>query len=366
MEPDVNPFEVLAPALREAFEGASEAPERVDSSVAIKRMVEGPQQFTFLRDTNHSKYAIRRALREAIPAMVEAGAKHLFLEPAIYPKEHPLHSEDDVELADVMERLSSKPPRITSAEIRRQSYRFETVYVDKDLPEEEREEAQKQTGIEYAELLIEARNRGLTVHLAGDDMGSAEIFESFKTFQELKSCGNKREALARVVGDPVFQQSLSPEEKEQFDEMYNESLVRCNVLADENGQAYDRFLEARSGEWSEAQRAQRFVDMAGGEKAVVVFGFGHGLLGAALDSELRRRAYEDGQGEPAKTKVLDIWESRGAAASWEEKHPKTKYATPPDAVLYVKEGEMEMLPAPSDSPTSPVLAAAPRPPDSGR
>jgi hypothetical protein len=106
--------------------------------------------------------------------------------------------------------------------------------------------------------------------------------------------------------------------------------------------------------------------MAGGEKAVVVFGAGHGLLGAALDFELRRRAYEDGQGEPEKTKVLNIWESRGAAASWEEKHPKTKYDTPPDAVLYVKEGEMEMVPAPSASPASPVLAAAPRPPDSGR
>lgn len=346
MEPDVNPFEALAPALREAFGGASEAPERVDSSVAIKRMVEGPQQFTFLRDTNHSKYAIRRALREAIPAMVEAGAKHLFLEPAIYPKEHPLHSEDDVELADVMERLSSKPPRITSAEIRRQSYRFETVHVDKDLPEEEREEAQKQTGIEYAELLIEARNRGLTVYLAGDDLGKAESLEAIEISQEHERYREGREILL------PHGLAVADEGDKMFFDMQQD--------------AFERFLEARLGEEGEAKRAQRFVDMAGGEKAVVVFGAGHGLLGAALDSELRRRAYEDGQEEPAKTKVLNIWESRGAAASWEEKHPKTKYDTPPDAVLYVKEGEMEMLPAPSASPTSPVLAAAPRPPDSGR
>ncbi|MBP9868502.1 MAG: hypothetical protein KBC88_06180 [Alphaproteobacteria bacterium] len=352
MEPDVNPFEGLAPALREAFEGASEAPERVDSSVAIKRMVEGPQQFTFLRDTNHSKYAIRRALREAIPAMVEAGAKHLFLEPAIYPKEHPLHSEDDVELADVMERLSSKPPRITSAEIRRQSYRFETVHVDKDLPEEEREEAQKQTGIEYAELLIEARNRGFTVHMAGDDLGKAESLEAIEISQEHERYRKEREILLTHGLAAADENDEYPLGDKMFFDMQQDAL--------------DRFLEARSGEWSEAKRAQRFVDMAGGEKAVVVFGAGHGLLGAALDSELRRRAYEDGQGEPEKTKVLNIWESRGAAASWEEKHPKTKYDTPPDAVLYVKEGEMEMLPAPSASPASPVLAAAPPPPPSGR
>lgn len=366
MEPDVNPFEALAPALREAFGGASEAPERVDSSVAIKRMVEGPQQFTFLRDTNHSKPAIPKTLREGIPAMVEAGAKHLFLEWPVYPKGHPLHSEYHEKLANVMERLSSKPPRITSAEIRRQSYLFATGYADSDLSEEEQEQAQEQFGIEYAELLIEARNRGLTVYLAGDDLGNAEKLEQIETSQTLKAYEDWRGVLDRVIGDPVFQQNLPPEVKKRIDEAYDDSLVRYNALIDEDKQAVNRFLEARSGEWSEAKRAQRFVDMAGGEKAVVVFGSGHGLLRAALDSELRRRAYEDGQEEPAKTKVLDIWESRGAAASRERGLPKTKYDTPPDAVLYIKEEEMEMVPAPSASPASPVLAAAPRPPDLGR
>lgn len=363
MEPDVNSFEAVAPALQEAFEGASEAPERVGSSVAIQRMVEGPQQFTFLRDTNHSKHAIRRALREGIPAMVEAGVKHLFLEPAIYPKGHPLHSEDDVEFADVMERLSSKPPRITSAEIRRQSYRFETVYVDKDLPEEEREEAQKQTGIEYAELLIEARNRGLTVYLAGDDLGKAESLEIEKITKKQKEYQEKNKTLIRYLEDPSLLEKLSSREKDAVGRRIDQYLLGNQAFIDEKNKMYPHSDESRLGQASEAKRAQRFVDMAGGEKAVVVFGAGHGLLRAALDSELRRRAYEDGQEEPAKTKVLDIWESRRAAVSWEEKHPKTKYDTPPDAVLYVKEGEMEMLPAPSASPTSPVLAAAPRPPD---
>jgi hypothetical protein len=271
--------------------------------------------------------------------MVEAGAKHLFLEWPVYPKGHPLHSEYDEELADLMERLSSKPPRITSAEIRRQSYLFETHHADTNLSEEEQREAQEQVGKEYAELLIEARNRGLTVHLAGDDLGRKERLETDKISREHAMYREEREALLRfglVTADEDEQYSLG---EEMFFDMWQE--------------AFDRRKKARMGEESEAQRAQRFVDMAGGEKAVVVFGAGHGLLRAALDAELQKRAYEDGQGEPAKTKVLDIWESRGAAASWEVEHPKTKYDTPPDAVLYAKEGEMERVSAPSASPSSP-------------
>ncbi len=366
MGTDVNHFEALAPALQEVFGEASEAPERVEASVAIQRMVEGPQQFTFIRDTNHSKSAIPKALREGIPAMVEAGAKHLSLEWNMYPKGHPLHNEYYEELSDVMERLSSKPPRITSAEIRRQSYLFETVHLDFDLPEKEREQAQKQVGIEYAELLIEARNRGLTVHLAGDDLGKKESLKIEEINQKEKEYQEKHKNIMRYIEDPGLAEKLSPKARDEIGRRIDQYLLGDWFFIDERKKMFGQSDEARLGEWSEAQRAQRFVDMAGGEKAVVVFGSGHGLLRAALDSELRRRAYEDGQEEPEKTKVLDIWESRGAAASWEEKHPKTKYDTPPDAVLYVKEGEMEMLPAPSASPASPVLSAAPRPPDLGR
>lgn len=366
MEPDVNPFEGLAPALQEVFGEASEAPERVEASVAIQRMVEGPQQFTFIRDTNHSKSAIPKALREGIPAMVEAGAKHLFLEWPVYPKGHPLHNEGDEKLADMMERLSSNPPRITSAEIRRQSYLFETSHVDENLPKEEQERAQEQVGKEYAELLIEARNRGLTVHLAGDDLGKAKSLEIQENAQKQGEYEKRHKNIIRHIDDPSLREKLSPRERDAVGRRIDQYLLGNQAFIDEGKKLIGQRDEARLGQESEAKRAQRFVDMAGGEKAVVVFGAGHGLLGAALDSELRRRAYEDGQGEPAKTKVLNIWESRGAAASWEGEHPKTKYDTPPDAVLYVKEGEMEMLPAPSASPASPVLAAAPRPPDSGR
>lgn len=113
-----------------------------------------------------------------------------------------MHNEDDDKLADIMERLSSKPPRITSAEIRRHSYLFETAYVDKNLPEEEQEKAKKQVGIEYAELLIEARNRGLTVHLAGDDLGSAERLKIEEINQREKEYQEKHKNIMRHIEDP--------------------------------------------------------------------------------------------------------------------------------------------------------------------
>ncbi len=292
---------------------AGERRQTISRDNPLGSLMAGLQQFTFLADTNHGVSAMPKAILDAIPSMANAGVKHLMLEYHIYPAGHPQRDTSGEQTEAIMQTFFVNQSRISDDEVRKSAHLFRTATPGVS------EEENKKIGDYYAEILIEARKHGIKVHLAGDGIGHDESVEMDKLIEErhryLQENKQFHDEYQRWLTDDKYIESLdlSPDQEDLFlkelvrhgkkIENYFDTLIELNR----------RHEEVRMSPEAEQKRAERFTNLAQGEKAVVMFGSDHfdneNDINERVDQILRAKALKEGTAfHPSR--VAELWESR--------------------------------------------------------
>lgn len=300
----------------------------------------GRHQFTILGDNDHADPSIIKAVADHVASMAKAGVKHLMIEYAADP-----------ETDKMMWQLYQNPPAISYDQIRKQSALFESA-------SPETPEGQRQSGKNYAELIINCHKNGITLHFAGDDLGSDSLVQQGLVRAQREAMITAQPALHKMwekyLDDPDYLKKIGVPEERRAD-------LASNLL--DHGDRYfsllklesdlgDKHISERMGSASEQMRADRFIDLAKGEKSVILFGaehHKHGLdMNEALDSKLRAQALKQGTLENFEpTRVLDIHGSRSSFS----RHKDLGLEQNSDAVYFVKEKQADITPQGLDNLT---------------
>lgn len=295
----------ITPTFRESAGAEPSTPSRPEPAFDPKNpfgsLTAGGHQFTILWDTDHGDPSIPGTVAENIAAMAASGVKHVMLEYSGTP-----------ESRDLLDRFYRTPPQATELDMILNSEFFESTYGQTPLDIE-------QSGLSYVAMMIEARRHGIKVHLAGDEAGYALAWEMDSVEEEKRAYLAENAVIHRIyehnLKDSALLESLAPDDR---DRLMKELLAQGERLSDFTDrwlEINDRYVQERLGVEAQIARADRFIDLAQGEKAVVLWGQNHhGKLDVALDHRLRQEALKDGaleQMEP--TRSMDMLSSRAKA-----------------------------------------------------
>ncbi len=348
----------ISEAVNDAFFAVGTAQNKIQfhPRAPLNSLTSGSQQFTIIADTEHGTAAASQLAYYGVQGMADSGVKHIMLE---------MHAEP--ELQELLDKLYQNPPQISDLDFLDHAYLFNAQGDDIDKVMED--------GNNYALMMLKARNLGIQVHLANDQAGYAQsdalreieiqqenlrnqnsAFDEYLTLSDQAfSLYSQREALldqsfelgsaVRMAEDKGLSElpasaieQLSPEaldllkQVEQIDAqvwtLYNEieelkqerpQIIdleeQYNVLVGEWLELNSESSDQRMSIVSEEARADKFIELANGEKSVVIFGAGHmdkeNDLNEALDNRLRQDSFQNGGYEHfVETQVIAAYESR--------------------------------------------------------
>ena len=319
-------------------------PRIIDPKSPIASLAAGPQQFTTIADTDHASGKIMESVAKEIPRLAQAGVKHLMLEFYINPVGSPNRDMLDRQNENILARLNSRPPTITEEEILANSPLFKSTHEKKEKNE---------TGTAYAHLLIAAMKHGVTVHFAGDDRGMTEslLLDVINSLHEdyLKKHKKLERFSQALANDPNFIEKLNwpQHEKDQLSHRTTHHRAWLDQSYQDWQTTYEKYHEKRMGQDAENDRAARFIELAQGEKSVVVFGRDHfrkeSDLNEAIDNQLKSQALAKGQPIPEKTAVAEIWDSRAEHTKWLKKSKEDEtISRSPSLRIFADTGAVEI------------------------
>ena len=357
-ECSLDSVENISEACNDAFFtiGTSQNKIQLNPGDPLGSLTSGSQQFTIIADTEHGGTAASHLAVGSVLTMADAGVKHIMLE---------MHSDPDTQ--GLLDRLYQNPPEVTEQEFFDSVHLFEAVGFDEDKTFED--------SVNYAQMIWSARQEGIQMHLANDQAGYAQSDqlkeieqqqqnlrdqnpsfdehlslsdESYNLYEQRESLLNQNfearlvvktaENMGLTAIPDAEYESLSDEAKEiirqveQIDaqgwETYEamESLKQSNpeiigleqqynALAEEWLEISNESFEQRISVESEEARADKFIDLANGEKSVIIFGAGHMDksydLNEAIDERLKQDAFQNGASEHfVETQVIAAYESQ--------------------------------------------------------
>lgn len=244
-----------------------------------------------------------------------------------------MEAQYDLACHELLDRVYSKPPRISDAEILVEAKKYAAVMADD----------QAQSGVNFGNLLIESRKAGITVHFTGD-------IADFQTRSNLKQASD---AITRhVESNPKYAENwervknergfVIPPEDQAGQHAYMQELYRLGEI---EKLAIAAKMALRTDPVREQQRVDRILAAANGEKAVVVWGSNHASklndFNEMLDTRLAEQAARAGKPAPTPTAVLELYLSRNH-------HSEIAYLDgpdEPDARFYIDEREVEITPS---------------------
>lgn len=259
-------------------------------------LLASPNPFAILWDTDHGDPSIVQAVVDNLQDMARSGVKHLMLE---YPPEE--------KSSALLKGFYASPQTVTPVDLIKNSDLFESVHAR--TPEEG-----LKMGLAYVRLIIEAERHGIQVHMAGDEAGYALSDQQAQILQDQDDYIKDNQAIHRIyeytLKDQALLNSLQPNNRER---LMNEILAHGERLLD-FGRRWDELehqrIQERMGVEAEISRASRFLDLAQGEKAVVLWGQAHhGKLDVALNHKLRQNALKEGI-PFEETRSMDLLASR--------------------------------------------------------
>lgn len=330
---------------------APAAKRTINPRFPITSLVSGDNQFTAISDSHHGQRGVIDRIAAEIPKMAQAGLKHVILEIPVFPEGHfmlkdPIVNEGHRKIEDILTRMNNVPPQITDIEILEHAYLFSD---DHD------ESGANEIGKAHANLLVKAMQSGVRVHFAGDDKGFREsdlVNETLAKEQKILKENPKLTDLAQSTeDDPDYIKKMKIPEKEK--KALTQQVEQLKKRYFDNVDEYERrtadYNEARMGVATETERANRFVELAQGEPALLVFGrrhFNKGVdLNETLDVSLKADALKNGRPVPEKTPVVEIWQSKQVRAQWPEKYGEDLSAQqPPDIRIFANTREVEIPP----------------------
>ncbi len=272
-----------------------------DPKNAFGSLTAGKQQFTILGDTDHGDPSIIKAIAENIPQMAKSGVKHLMIE-----------YEDTSETEALLSRLYTIPPQATYDEILKKSELFESASA-------KTQEEMKESGLNYAALIIECHKNGIKLHLAGDNRESKYLLAMDEVNKNRDRYITENAEIHKTyeawTKDGSSLDHLNKDEQQKIIDTLVKHGDKLTTFHNEWMGFSDKFNKERMGFSAEKSRAEHFINLANGEKSVVVFGAAHIEkdmdLNEAIDQNLRQKALKDGKlNEFVPTQVMDVHASR--------------------------------------------------------
>lgn len=323
---------------------ASPAPENkttLDPQNPFGSLTAGKNQFTVLWDTNHGDPSIPATVANNVSAMAASGVKHIILE---YPP--------NPESQAFLDRFFRGSPQPSESYAILNSHLFQSASASNDSEAE-------RGGLAYASLIIEARRHGMTVHLGGDEAGYDSFHQHDAIKEEESLYLQENETIHRIyeytLKDPSLLEGLDPERREHLQKRLLEHGEALLDFEWRREGLFEKSTQERLRVEAQTARAERFVQMAQGEKAVVLWGQNHyGKLDVALDYRLRQDALKTGAQTPEPTRGMDLYVSRANKAMFE---PDGRQDQAPAQYYYMeKELDAEGIKAPVHTASSPVMA----------
>lgn len=342
-----RPF--LQAALAASFGSEAAAKPVFDPRDPFGSLCKGGHRFTLLGDTRHSDPALIEAVRDNLPQMARAGVKHLMLE-----------YEPHGESMRILEKLYSTPPRITAEEVYKHSSLFASMYAD--TPEEI-----ARSGMAYASLIVAAQRAGIRVHFTGDDPGgdlyAKADLKRLEKADYIAANSATHAMYERWMEDASLAETWPEAERIQMGQKLLDHGERLIAFNREEDSLHCQAAEARMSPSAEFARADRMVALAGGEKAVVVWGQAHfakeaGDLDFFLDRILRGQALKEGIAFE-RTRRMDLVSDKNqeAGALSEEQLPDARYFVADNAAALTDRGRSVMR----DKPEGAEAGLAPAP-----
>ena len=329
---------VFAAGVSSAVAGTEISQEKkhaIDPEYPVSSLCGAGQQFTVLRDNDHSSPLVPLAVAHELPnAAKNCDVKNLVLEYGL--------SIDDQETMEVMLRINGVGPKISKQELMEKSYLFEPDSAESP-------EQAKQYGEAYATMLAVAMNENVKVYFAGDYPGIEHSLDVDNYISQQTQLLSEKEKL--ISKDPELHRQyeiyIALEDRTQFDD-YTSSLyesgmtdedvnlhmskmgdysdkiyafdsesLRLGGLASESQNLYE---STRFSDEALESRAEKFIGIANGENTIVVWGSDHFNnnmnpkdIDEYLDEKLVKIAAEEGlEQQPYATKKIDLYPTREA------------------------------------------------------
>ena len=336
----------------------------------IEEALDGQHQFTVLADTDHRDPEIMRYIADNMHHLSDAGVKHIMLEifdptPKISDHDFDLTGTLEEQLQQItkidgdfwahlsldVQNLSDASPDLSSEEVvsrvhddpknkAKASRIFATKWeLEKRLvwehffenPSEENAKALRENSFflgsanstmeeenvkvdqHTMEIIIRARQNGITVHYTNDRVGEKEMDAENKCIKEKEQFLVENPGVSEHFDqycehgvEYVYQLDLSEAEKNAlFDKFRQISEMNQEIIetTDKNNG-----LKTRVSPEAEKARADLFIDLADGERAVIVWGAGHFYKHLDIDEYLDQALGQSGLlSHP--TRVIEIWGS---------------------------------------------------------
>lgn len=332
----------------------------IDPNAPISSLTAGDQQFTFVRDTNHGSALIPESILMDLDAIAQSGVKHIVFEyeiptfeemarshpgllqaddkmdfmieqkraleksisgnltdrltpyhdadintwnaayaqaKAVYLLENPAIAEElhqiqtainSIPARAILDQWNADPPQITEERLKENGHIFQQQNGDNSIEK-------LHMGMVFADILIQSKEKGIEIHFAGDNPDGHKV----ATAQALRLAFPTTNPAPKPIKsgiDGIFQ-AVGNLTKPSYMTQYlgiHEHVSRLEA----------EFAEARTAHDHEQARAERFIDLANGEKILVMWGDGHfrksndknPSLKDAVDDQLKLRALEKGEG----------------------------------------------------------------------
>ncbi len=246
-------------------------------------------------------------------------------------------AQDSLATHAFLEKVYSKPPGLTDDEIRKESQYYVSSHAETAADK-------KASADNFANLLIRSRDNGIRVVFSGDHDSetSAALTQAELTLQRFRNANPAMEAIAEQrAKDPSFEiprkDVIAFSEYSQQEIKYIRAVTAAMVASN----------ATRTDEGREALRAERMIELAGGEKSVVIWGAGHSNkpndFNEMIDARLQAQAAKTGAPPPPATRVIELYDSK---AEYESRRTEGRVGVDePDVRHYIQERESEITPS---------------------
>lgn len=249
-----------------------------------------------------------------------------------------------LKIHDMRDRLYANPPRITADELIEAAPLLASGSVKDD-------NAALQSGLDHVEMMVTARRQGIQVHFTGDTQSvdrlqrieELELMRTWEIADRTKMVADYAAGQGSSSTASGDQAASSADRELKHLQDLGASYKRENAILEESLGLKTDIVQERLDPALEAQRADRFVRLAGGEKALIIWGAGHSNkpndFNEMLDDRLRQEALKQGTLDRLQpTRVIEMYESEAAYNDYLQNRGKP--ADEPDAVYLAKEGKV--------------------------